>query len=600
MTISLCAGGTATPSLVIDAETHERIDVLPDCTAYMLQAWLRAHPGVEVVCRDGSATYAKAVRRALPHAVQVAYRWQWRMPRREAWARNVQPMIGDAWLERCSSPSPLLRGLARNPVAPVNVLLRLVDSWPEQACDGLRRRRELPPPVRDAMLHHPSPRIRGALATHPQVDPLARAKLLADPAWRVRMRAFGRPGQEPLPDDVLVRLLTELDGPPSDMPFGREELIGELFEATRYDRRLFRLAAAHPRAGVRRFAAGSLYWLDDRSRQALLEDEVPDVRAAAVASVAHRQQVMEPADLPDQHCHAFWYALRRPLSRALIDQVLASGDTAELRAIGENSSVPPDVVETLLNHSDPSVRQGVAGRVDLTGDQLVRLVTDPAVEVRTAVSTHPGLTEQQRAGIDIDVTTVPGDGHFGSADVRCLGIPYPDDAAPEISDALHWACSANLLLRRRAARNAELPADIVTILADDPDLGVRVLLAQHHPAAPPALLLRCYLEYHGCGRDRLRELPQFPTEGLARFADNLDPAIRRLVALDPHANSELVDRLSTDPDATVRQAMASSPRLPAPRVAALLNDPELAEAAAVNPTLTADHMQQILDRTGAG
>ncbi|MDX2650573.1 ISL3 family transposase, partial [Streptomyces sp. PA03-1a] len=62
-------------TVVIDAETHERIDVLPDRTADTLEAWLREHPGVEVVCRDGSTTYAEAIRRALPHAVQVADRW---------------------------------------------------------------------------------------------------------------------------------------------------------------------------------------------------------------------------------------------------------------------------------------------------------------------------------------------------------------------------------------------------------------------------------------------------------------------------------------------------------------------------------------------
>jgi transposase len=62
-------------TVVIDAETHERIDVLPDRTADTLEAWLREHPGVEVVCRDGSATYAEAIRRALPDVVQVADRW---------------------------------------------------------------------------------------------------------------------------------------------------------------------------------------------------------------------------------------------------------------------------------------------------------------------------------------------------------------------------------------------------------------------------------------------------------------------------------------------------------------------------------------------
>jgi hypothetical protein len=62
-------------TVVIDDETHERIDVLPDRTADTLEAWLRGHPGIEIVCRDGSATYAEAVRRALPDAVQVADRW---------------------------------------------------------------------------------------------------------------------------------------------------------------------------------------------------------------------------------------------------------------------------------------------------------------------------------------------------------------------------------------------------------------------------------------------------------------------------------------------------------------------------------------------
>jgi transposase len=62
-------------TILIDADTHARVDVLPDRKADTLEAWLRTHPGVQVVCRDSSAAYAEAIRRALPTATQVADRW---------------------------------------------------------------------------------------------------------------------------------------------------------------------------------------------------------------------------------------------------------------------------------------------------------------------------------------------------------------------------------------------------------------------------------------------------------------------------------------------------------------------------------------------
>ncbi|MFF7648238.1 MULTISPECIES: ISL3 family transposase [Streptomyces] len=66
-------------TIITDAETSRRVEVLPDREMATLESWLREHPGVEVVCRDGSATYAEAVRRALPDAVQVSDRWHlWR------------------------------------------------------------------------------------------------------------------------------------------------------------------------------------------------------------------------------------------------------------------------------------------------------------------------------------------------------------------------------------------------------------------------------------------------------------------------------------------------------------------------------------------
>lgn len=62
-------------TVVIDAVSHRRIDVLPDRRADSVASWLRRHPGVDVVCRDGSASYAEAIRQGAPQAVQVSDRW---------------------------------------------------------------------------------------------------------------------------------------------------------------------------------------------------------------------------------------------------------------------------------------------------------------------------------------------------------------------------------------------------------------------------------------------------------------------------------------------------------------------------------------------
>ncbi|MFG2793407.1 ISL3 family transposase [Streptomyces sp. NPDC048419] len=86
-------------TIITDAETGRRVAVLPDREAATLESWLREHPGAEIVCRDGSATYAEAVRRALPDAVQVSDRWHlWRnlcdKVQLEGWATINPPRPG--------------------------------------------------------------------------------------------------------------------------------------------------------------------------------------------------------------------------------------------------------------------------------------------------------------------------------------------------------------------------------------------------------------------------------------------------------------------------------------------------------------------------
>jgi transposase len=67
--------GLVYATILIDAETGRRVDVREGRTADVAGEWLRGHPGVEVVTRDGSGAYGEAVRSALPDAVQCGDRW---------------------------------------------------------------------------------------------------------------------------------------------------------------------------------------------------------------------------------------------------------------------------------------------------------------------------------------------------------------------------------------------------------------------------------------------------------------------------------------------------------------------------------------------
>ena len=484
---------------------------------------------------------------------------------------RVVELRGDWWLDRPEGLA-VARGLARNPAAPPELLLRLLEEHAEAVPAAFRRRADLPPAIVEAAARHPSARVRGAIASNLNVDVALRLRLLDDPEQRVA--DLVRDDRDlALPDRAFLRQLDRLVEYLHRDMMTAEELRADVIMMGAKDRRAVPVLAAHPEPVVRATAVELVDGSDEateRLRQALSRDPAPEVRAA----MAERERTREPADIPaNGHLFRAMVALRR-LSPALVAHVLATDPTDTMdgvSAMATNPHLPRETVEELFDHQAASVRRALARRADLTRSQLERLAADPDVSVRTAVSVHPGLSEEDRAGIDIDVTTAKG------------GLPTRP-----------LATSVNPLLRRRAAADPRLPAEAVAALAGDTDPEVRALLAHHHPAAPPALLLRVYREHPRGGRGRLSALPAFPTEGLAALADDPDPEVRRLAARDPLADPALVERLAGDPDAGVRAAMAACPRLPVDRILALLDDTDLAEHAAANPALPVETMSQRL------
>ena len=66
--------GRSYGTMVVDLERHTVLDLLPDRDAGSVAAWLRAHPGIEVIARDRSDVFAEGARgRAASPACRLSF-----------------------------------------------------------------------------------------------------------------------------------------------------------------------------------------------------------------------------------------------------------------------------------------------------------------------------------------------------------------------------------------------------------------------------------------------------------------------------------------------------------------------------------------------
>ncbi|MER7756862.1 hypothetical protein [Kitasatospora sp. NPDC097643] len=311
-----------------------------------------------------------------------------------------------------------------------------------------------------------------------------------------------------------------------------------------------------------------------------------------------------------------------------------------LSGLGFNRSAPVDVLLTLLDADET----GFLWREDLPPEIMDAAVVHDARRVRViaaesgrlsatqwdrlvAATPNPGLRElfAELAGEQLAARRLSRGGRgIGRAphpdatppktpeEITAMAAEVPDIDPDGQTTALWWigalhenaeamrqlAASPKLLIRRSVARAPRLPTDVAAALARDQDRVVRLFLAESCDDAPPEMLLEVAAWWEGSLSfpGRPHNHPNFPRDGLLRYATDPNPRLRALALDDPASTSALVEQLSYDPDPIVRRAAGQDQRLSPESLRRLAADTDqgVRWRAWLNPSIPPDALVTLL------
>ncbi|MER7963202.1 hypothetical protein [Streptomyces ardesiacus] len=463
----------------------------------------------------------------------------------------------------------LLFGLAGNPSAPPDILMRLTAANIDRS--GLARRSDLPADVVAALATDCDVTVRSNLASNPSLLPVVQGVLAKDADTRVR--------------SLLAEHITTTDAGGSRIPDPQR-------------REVYELLSRDPDPKVRRALAFNRHLPDDVRARML--DDADSKTAAIAASEWPLVPTSRIGELLSRTTGAFdrqmlLLRLDGPLPADAARAMLAELDSAPrdarreglVRRIAEVADLDAGLTGRFLATADS--RAAVAANPTLPAEHVADLARDPDNQVRAAVVARRGLDSELRESIPVD---------YDDRSSAVVGWLLTENLSEQ--DQLAFARSRHQVVRKTLALRAGLPDGVVELLADDESFAVRLLVCERQPNAPGRLLAQIADQWKGCSRWNMLAHRNFPADAATGLARSVEPHDRVVAAAHPGLPIDTIEALLADDDDSVQRRAATNPAISVGRLFRLLGsaDSSVVGGAAMNRLLPANAMHQLLDQAG--
>jgi hypothetical protein len=409
------------------------------------------------------------------------------------------------------TPPAILHALARLPYAAIG---ELIAAHPRAA-----------PRTLTQLAHHGDARVRGEVAANPNtpveaLEVLSRAR---DDAMRARIAKHPNAPEH-------LRATLGRSGDDGELSRPRAPTAWTLWQHSDPSPEDLALLAQDPRESVRAQVAGHPRTPPELLAELAVEQRVERwLRAAVAAAPASVRDAVARGD-------AMHLPLRDPNQTVLSQHPLAA-----LIALATTPWILADRIQRVAGSPDWLVRAAAARNEGTPEERVEKLLADP----------HPLVRALARARMD------------GMAARRAVPTPPRTIDTLRVTRALGEVLRTKVPSLRTLAEDPRAPAELLALLAEDPAEWVRASV-QANPNAPHALRMEL----------ATRARPATHVETLAALARDRAPSVR-VGAVDIEALAEEdLTHLATDPDDSVRRALARDPRTPPALLRILAKDHE--------------------------